>query len=24
MEGLGWSNDDTEYWFYGELELEQA
>ena len=23
MEGLGWSNDDTEYWFYGELELEQ-
>ena len=24
MEALGWSNDDTEYWFYGELELEQA
>ena len=24
MEGLGWSNDDTEYWFYGELELEQV
>ena len=23
MEALGWSNDDTEYWFYGELELEQ-
>jgi hypothetical protein len=22
MEALGWSNDDTEYWFYGELELE--
>lgn len=24
MEGLDWSNDETEYWFYGELELEQA
>jgi hypothetical protein len=24
LENLGWSNDDTEYWFYGELELEQA
>jgi hypothetical protein len=23
LEALGWSNDDTEYWFYGELELEQ-
>jgi len=23
MEAKGWSNDDTEYWFYGELELEQ-
>ena len=23
MEALGWSNDDTEYWFYDELELEQ-
>jgi len=23
MEAKGWSNDDTEYWFYGDLELEQ-
>ena len=23
MEALGWNNDDTEYLFYGELELEQ-
>lgn len=23
LEGLGWTNDETEYWFYGELELEQ-
>ena len=23
MENLGWSNDDTEYVFYGPLELEQ-
>jgi hypothetical protein len=23
MEAKGWSNNDTEYWFYGELELEQ-
>lgn len=23
LEALGWSNNDTEYWFYGELELEQ-
>lgn len=23
MEALGWNNDETEYWFYGELELEQ-
>jgi len=23
LEALGWSNYDTEYWFYGELELEQ-
>lgn len=22
MEALGWSNDDTEYWFYGPLQLE--
>lgn len=22
MEGLGWSNDDTEYWMYGPLQLE--
>ena len=24
LEALGWSNNDTEYWFYGELELEQG
>lgn len=23
MEARGWTNDETEYWFYGELELEQ-
>jgi hypothetical protein len=23
LEGDGWVNDDTEYWFYGPLELEE-
>ena len=23
LEGDGWTNDDTEYWFYGPLELEE-
>ena len=24
LEGDGWVNDDTEYWFYGPLELEEV
>ncbi len=24
LEGDGWSNDETEFWFYGELELEEV
>ena len=24
LEGDGWMNDDTEYWFYGPLELEEV
>lgn len=24
LEGDGWINDDTEYWFYGPLELEEV
>ena len=24
LEGDGWVNDDTEYWFYGPLELEES
>jgi len=24
LEGDGWMNDDTEYWFYGPLQLEKV